>query len=91
MSCGITRGRQEAIDEVRAILLNELAVDFGGSDRQMGMVERLDFHRLSAANLTASEDRAGGELNTAFKPFARSASRGSQMHQNFLPVIRRLN
>jgi hypothetical protein len=25
----------------------------------------------------------GGEPNTAFKPFARCASRGSQVHQKF--------
>lgn len=29
MSCGVARGRQEEIDEVVAILLNELVGEFG--------------------------------------------------------------
>lgn len=41
MCCGVTRGRQEAIDEVMAILLNEFGVGSGRireADRRDGAI-----------------------------------------------------
>jgi hypothetical protein len=81
--CGITRGRQEAIDQVKAILLNEFAADSGWTTEAAGDDEVIGFPYTERGELNSVRDRADGELNTAFKPLARSAPRGSQVHQKF--------
>ena len=63
----------------------------GGSERQIGVMEQLDFHNKGSANLTAKESVPAGNLTRR-----SSRSRGVR-HQipkcikNFLSVMRRLN
>lgn len=83
MSCGVACGRQEAIDEVEAILLNELVVEFGRTREIDGENKVIGFPYTERGEFNSIRDRAGVESNPAFKPFARSASRDSQVHQNF--------
>lgn len=83
MSCGVARGRQEAIDEVKTILLNELTVDSRWIKEADGDDGAIGFPYTERGEFNSARDRAGGESNPAFKPFARSAPRGSQVHQKF--------
>lgn len=83
MSCGVACGRQEAIDEGKAILLNELVVEFGRTRETYGDDEVIGFPYTERGEFNSVRDRAGVESNPAFKPFARSASRDSQMYQKF--------
>lgn len=68
---------------MKAILLNEFAVDSGRATEADGDDEVIEFPYTERGELNSGRGRAGGESNTAFKPFAQSASRGSQVHQNF--------
>jgi hypothetical protein len=77
MCCGVTRGRHEAIDAVKAILLNEFAVDPGRTTEADGDDEVIGFPYTERGEFNSVRGRAGGESNTAFKPFARGASRDS--------------
>lgn len=68
---------------MKTILLNEFVVDSGRTTEADGDDEVIGFPYTERGELNSVRGRVGGEPNTAFKPFARCASRGSQVHQKF--------
>ena len=68
---------------MKAILLNEFAVDSGRTTEAEGDDEVIGFPYAERGEFNSVRERAGGESNPAFKPFAQNSARDSQVHQNF--------
>ena len=68
---------------MKAILLNEFAVDSGRTTEAAGDDEVIGFPYTERGELNSVRVRGGGEPNPAFKPFVQSWTQDSQVHQNF--------